>query len=350
MEGLGKDIYSDSQKAQHLALMRTLHARDPIFNSGVNQAVNSATYDSIGVLRLRPTLSDMDITNLHNLLLGYLFPWVPKIASLWHWVTGFLLAIALFKLVVGSALRVYIIYRQRGLGWWVVGALWGTLFNILRMPFTIVQAAVAAAVVPLDDHPNQGGHGGKGGAAAGVAILGMEAWVNGAKAFPPAYQVEPPRQAASHYAAARGPDLNQDLPYSDIRLPGAPRCHPHQGSSAPSFPRGGARDSIVPEMPPEMELLPRLPRLSTASDDDAKAEAAAAQATALRAAKLAKSCTASETRKPEESRQFRAHEGRRLRQVAPVEAETSMAGPEEEEQSRQAFIRFCTGGSRVEYE
>ncbi len=73
-EGLGKDIYSDSQKDQHLALMRTLQARDPILNSGANKAVIGATYDSAGVLRLGPTLSDMDISNLHDLFVGYLFP------------------------------------------------------------------------------------------------------------------------------------------------------------------------------------------------------------------------------------------------------------------------------------
>ncbi len=47
-EGLGKHIYSDPQKDQHLALMRTLQARDPILNSGANKAIISATYNSAG--------------------------------------------------------------------------------------------------------------------------------------------------------------------------------------------------------------------------------------------------------------------------------------------------------------
>ena len=68
------NIYSDSQKAQHLSLVQSLQARDPILNNGANQAVISATYDSAGVLSIGPTLSEMDITNLHNLLRGYLFP------------------------------------------------------------------------------------------------------------------------------------------------------------------------------------------------------------------------------------------------------------------------------------
>ncbi len=42
-------------------------------------------------------------------------------------------------------MRVYIIYRERIMGWWIVGALWGTPFTILRTPFMIAQASVDAA-------------------------------------------------------------------------------------------------------------------------------------------------------------------------------------------------------------
>ena len=76
----------------------------------------------------------MDISNLHDLFLGYLFPWIPKVASIWHWITGLILVVAILKLLIGGALRVYTIYRERGLGWWMVGALWDTAFAILRIP------------------------------------------------------------------------------------------------------------------------------------------------------------------------------------------------------------------------
>ena len=344
-EGLGKDIYSDSQKDQHLALMRTLQARDPILNSGANQAVIGATYDSAGVLRLGPTLSEMDISNLHDLFLGYLFPWIPKVASIWHWITGLILVVAILKLIIGGVLRVYTIYRERGMGWWVVGALWGTAFTILRTPFTIAQAAVDAAVAPLDDHPDQDGPGGHGGAGQGVAVMGLAPGAAVVKPLPPAYQADPVKPAASAYAAARGPDLNSDLPDSDIRLPGAPRRHHHATApSAASFPRNSTRGSLmIPDMPPQMELLPRLPRQSATAADEAKAEAAAARAAARGAAERAKSCQAAGPKREEEGRQGAAA-------ALSDDDESPKVGPGEEEQSRQAFIRFCTGGSRVEYE
>ncbi len=146
------------------------------------------------------------------------------------------------------------IYRERGFGWWMIGALWGTAFAILRTPFTVAQAAAT----PLDDHQDQGGHGGHGGAGPDAAVMGLVPEAAGVKTLPPAYQADPAKPAASASAAARGPNLNGDLPNSDIRLPGAPRRHHATAPSASSFPRNSARGSLmVPDMPPPMELLPR---------------------------------------------------------------------------------------------
>ncbi len=92
-----------------------------------------------------------------------------------------------------------------------------------------------------------------------------------------------------------------------------------------------------------MELLPRLPRQSAAAADEAKAEAAAARAAARGAAERMRSCNAAMAEREDEGRQGAAA-------VVPDEDEAARVRPGEEEQSRQAFIRFCTGGSRVEYE
>ena len=100
---------------------------------------------------------------------------------------------------------------------------------------------------------------------------------------------------------------------------------------------------MIPDMPPQMELLPRLPRQSAATADEAKAEAAAARAAARGAAERAKSCQAAGPKREEEGRQGAAA-------ALSDDDEAPKVGPGEEEQSRQAFIRFCTGGSRVEYE
>ncbi len=56
-----------------------------------------------------------------------------------------------------------------------------------------------------------------------------------------------------------------------------------------------------------------------------------------------RSCNAARTKREDESRQGATA-------ALPDEDEAARVRPGEEEQSRQAFIRFCTGGSRVEYE
>ncbi len=121
---------------------------------------------------------------------------------------------------------------------------------------------------------------------------------------PPAYQADPAKPAAYAYTAARGPDLNGDLPDSDIRLPGAPRHHHATAPSAASFPRNSTRGSLmVPDMPPQMELLPRLPRQPTVAANEVKAEAAAARAAARVASERVMSCNAAVAEREDEGRQ-----------------------------------------------
>ncbi len=114
--------------------------------------------------------------------------------------------------------------------------------------------------------------------------------------------------------------------------------------SAASFPGDSTRGSVtIPDMPPQMELLPRLPHQPAATADGAKAEAAATRAAARGAAERVKSCQAAGPKREEEGRQGAAA-------ALSDDDEAPRMGPGEEEQSRQAFIRFCTGGSRMEYE
>ncbi len=159
-------------------------------------------------------------------------------------------------------------------------------------------------------------------------MVGVGPGAAGVKALPPAYQADPAKPAASAYAAARGPDLNSDLPNSDIRLPEAPRRHHATAPSAASFPRNSTRGSLMaPDMPPQMELLPRLPRQPTVAADEAKAEAAAARAAAIGAAERVRRCNAAGTEREEEGRQGAAT-------ALSDEVEVTRVRPGEEEQSR----------------
>ncbi len=95
---------------------------------------------------------------------------------------------------------------------------------------------------------------------------------------------------------------------------------------------------MIPDMSPQMELLPRLLRQPTAAANKAKAEAAARGA-----AEQVRSCNAAGAKREDEGCQGAAA-------ALSDEDEATRMSPGEEEQSRQAFIRFCTGGSRGEYE
>ncbi len=110
-----------------------------------------------------------------------------------------------------------------------------------------------------------------------------------------------PRQAGRLRIRCRPGDQPQRRP---VRLSGAPRCHHATAPSAASFPRNLTRGSLmVPDMPPPMELLPRLPRQQAVAADEAKTEAAAARATARGAAERVRSYSVARAEREDEGRQ-----------------------------------------------
>ncbi len=56
-------------------------------------------------------------------------------------VAGILMFLYLGKLVVGCGIRIWVLYTERGCGCWLIGALWGTLFTLLRAPVGVLKGA-----------------------------------------------------------------------------------------------------------------------------------------------------------------------------------------------------------------
>ncbi len=81
-KGLGKDIYSDSQKVQHLSLVRSLQARDLILRQWGKQGRHQRHLQLRQGAEAWQSFSNMTISNLHNLPLGHLFLWIPKVVNI----------------------------------------------------------------------------------------------------------------------------------------------------------------------------------------------------------------------------------------------------------------------------
>ena len=52
---------------------------------------------------------------------------------------GFLFILALVKLALGIVLRVYVLYRRKGFGLWMITAFWATAFTLFGMPWRVAR-------------------------------------------------------------------------------------------------------------------------------------------------------------------------------------------------------------------
>ena len=56
-------------------------------------------------------------------------------------VVGALFFLGGLKIVVGILLRLVHIYRQKGMGWWMLTAVWATAFTVIGLPWKIAKSA-----------------------------------------------------------------------------------------------------------------------------------------------------------------------------------------------------------------
>ena len=107
--------------------------------------------------RLGPPLSAEDVTVLTEAIGGQIMPLFRLFGTTWAYVVGMLVVLAIFKVVAGCLVRAYILYRERGAGWWMLAAIWHTAFLVIRVPWVTVQEAMEQVTAPLYDPRGSGG-------------------------------------------------------------------------------------------------------------------------------------------------------------------------------------------------
>ena len=140
-EGMGQGVYSPEQREAHAAFQRAVSSRAAV----VMKVTNSATHDGIIMDQLGYTLDGRDVDNLKFDLMGTYFPWVLWLGAAWPWLVGGCLVFSLVKMIVGSAIRIYITILQKGIGCWLIAAIWSTTFGLIGAPFRFASAAMKSA-------------------------------------------------------------------------------------------------------------------------------------------------------------------------------------------------------------
>ena len=111
--------------------------------------INAASRGSLGG-NIGLPLDPNDINNLVNQVSDSVYPWyIRKLGTYWHVFVGILLIVTFIKIILGCLIRGYVLYIERGFGWWMLAAFWGTIFAVLRSPVTLIQNTVAAVTAPV---------------------------------------------------------------------------------------------------------------------------------------------------------------------------------------------------------
>jgi hypothetical protein len=143
--GLGHGIFTTTQLEQHKQFQRAQASRGPVLQKITNSATGNVGSDG----QLGMTLSVGDVDSLKYEIGGFLFPLFPLLGNFWTIASGVFLSLVVVKVLISCVLRGIILYMDRGCGFWLFGAIWSTLFTVLRTPGALAQAAIASLRQPL---------------------------------------------------------------------------------------------------------------------------------------------------------------------------------------------------------
>ena len=146
-EGLGGGIYTMEQKIEQKTFAMVMESREAaitsISNNGVVQGV---TGEGLGI-----PISKDQVEGLAHSVSKYIAPMFFLLGTTYTYLMGALMAAVIAKLIVGSCVRAWILYSERGLGWWMIGAVWHTAFLVIRAPIELAKEATNALVRPIED-------------------------------------------------------------------------------------------------------------------------------------------------------------------------------------------------------
>ena len=146
-EGLGQGLYSEEQLERQREFYLSQTSRAPVLAKLTNAATATGSMGRLGI-----PLSAWDIEGIEGYLLYAFFPLLYFLGDAWQYVSTFMLVALVFKILFGAMGRMWMMYRHKGCGRWVLFAMWETLFVIITTPMKIVTQTVESMTAPLHDN------------------------------------------------------------------------------------------------------------------------------------------------------------------------------------------------------
>ena len=133
--GLGRSIYSPEQLEEFARFQESQGTRRAFLAESAERAYNTRVGDQWG-----SGLSDLATTHLVDAVGHHLVPMYRFIGPTATMALVVLFLIGVVRMLLDIVIRAVAIAKVRGCGWWLMGAFWGTLFQMAVAP---VQWAVA---------------------------------------------------------------------------------------------------------------------------------------------------------------------------------------------------------------
>lgn len=163
-EGFGYGLFSEDQMRQHLMMMITQDSREAALNKVTDAMISSGRGSNVFGLPLTPA----DYNELRGRLGMDLVPMFQLFGTYWSVVFGILVALGMLKLLLGMLTRAYLLWVDRGCGWWLLTAFWQTAFLWVTFPVTLIRNTTRQVVNQLEEglpHVPGEPRGGGGGAS-----------------------------------------------------------------------------------------------------------------------------------------------------------------------------------------
>ena len=147
--GLGTGLFTKIQLQQHAEFVLAYMARAPT----LAKLVSSATRQMLGGSTLGSPIGITDLEELTDRLSYHLLPLFYLLGNLYHYVVAIMIFWVIIKIVTGSSVRAYILWIEKGGGWWILAACWRTAYEVVRSPITLLETTTTTVTEPVNQYP-----------------------------------------------------------------------------------------------------------------------------------------------------------------------------------------------------
>ena len=204
-EGAGQGIVSDDMIHQHEQSMTdalTRPAMDSTIIGSVRDRILGMTESGIG--GMLTFYGPAEIESITQLVGTSLIPFYNLVGEWWSTLMGILVILSLVKMVAGFFIRIYVGYRHKGCGWWVILSAVDTAFMVLTIPIRLLAAAANDVTDPLFRRDRR--HSGGDGAEGESSPLHNQGSSAGSSDFRPKSSLAPPVPGTSKQGATNETD------------------------------------------------------------------------------------------------------------------------------------------------